>query len=93
MIAKQPPTPTSPVRTPFEAFQPALLTFGPLFMYIGLTGLSDIPRAQNTLYLFDHLFALAGVVGLTIGLSLLFVKQVRIMQRLDALEKQAQAPL
>ena len=56
--------PSAPGKSNLAAtFLPVLLTSGPLFTCIGLTGLSNIPRSQNPLYLFDQPFALAGVMA------------------------------
>lgn len=66
-----------------EKFMPALLSFGPIFMYIGLEGIATL---HGTMYLVDHFIAVLGAGSLSWGLILLFIRQKRILQRLAELE-------
>ena len=67
---------------------PAVLSFGPFFMVMGLQGMLTTQKHGGTPYLFDYLIALAGVLSLSLGLMFLFARQGRIVQRLDELERQ-----
>ena len=67
---------------------PALLSFGPFLMFLGIQGIIVTQKRGGTPYLFDYLITLGGVLSLSAGLLFLFVRQGRIMQRLDELERQ-----
>ncbi len=67
---------------------PAVLSFGPLLMVIGLQGILTTQKYGGAPYLFDYLIALAGALSLSLGLVFLFARQGRIVQRLDELERQ-----
>jgi len=68
-------------------FLPVLLSFGPMFMYLGLEGIATLHGTlQSTMYLVDHFIALLGVGSLSWGLSQLLIGQKRILQRLAELE-------
>ena len=67
---------------------PAPLSFGPFLMFLGIQGILVTQKRGGTPYLFDYLIALGGVLSLSAGLLFLFVRQGRIMQRLDELERQ-----
>jgi len=71
---------------------PALLSFGPFFMFLGIQGILMTQKRGGTPYLFDYLIALGGVLSLSLGLMFLFARQGRIMQRLGELERQKTPP-
>ncbi len=71
---------------------PAVLSFGPFLMFMGLQGILTTQKHGGTPYLFDYLIALAGVLSVSLGLVFLFVRQSRIVQRLDRLERQKTPP-
>jgi uncharacterized membrane protein YcjF (UPF0283 family) len=68
-----------------EAFMPPLLTFGPVFMWMGLN--AGLITAFNRPDWFAFGLATAGTMMLSAGLGLLLRKQARLEQRLNELER------
>ena len=66
-----------------EALLVPLLTFGPVFIVIGLQG----AIGSQTLHWFGLPFAIIGSGMLSVGLAALYTKQVRIEARLNELER------
>ena len=79
MITKLPNS--AKTKSKIDDFLPALLSFGPFLMVIGLHG------PVNSHAWSGFAVAVIGCVMLSIGLTLLFAKQVRMEHRLDELER------
>ena len=71
-------------------FLPALITFGPVILWMGLQGSIDYsvkdPHAPLTFWL-THGESVIGLIMLMLGLALLKIRQDRIEKRLDELER------
>ena len=72
-----------------EVFMPVLLSFGPLFLSMGLqNGIQTLSqRAMIRPNWLNYGEATIGVLMLSAGLMLLMIKQFRLEQRLNELER------
>ena len=76
-------TNTEKPKPPLEAFLPPLLTFGPIFIVLGLEG----TIGSQTLHWFGLPLAFIGSGMLSVGLGALYTKQARIEARLSEIER------
>ena len=87
MAAK--PSNTDKPKSMIEAFLPVLITFGPVFLWMGLqyginTALQSAFRRPDWLSMG---MSMAGFLMLTLGLLALLLKQQRLELRLNELER------